>query len=356
MTALRSGDPAQVGRCCPTTCSRPRCRCSRSCAARWLPDASTARSARSCRDRARPARSWPETPRTPARSRSALTGAGVCRAVARASGPAPGAVVVRRRDRSRREPGQPGAGRQGLPRAGAARPGLARRLGRTADRRRRPQRRRQDDAAGGAGRGSRTWTPAGRPGRGDVTIGYLPQAEELTGTVGQVVFGELAEHEWAADPRSRAVVEALLGGIDLGADVRQLSGGERRRTALAALLRRSYDLLLLDEPTNHLDIEAITWLAGYLRPVRGQLRGRHPRPLVPGRGDRGDLGARRRPGARLRRRLLRVRAGQGRARPHRRGHRPAAPQPAAQGARLAAPRAAGPDQQAASSGSRPPPR
>jgi ABC transport system ATP-binding/permease protein len=99
----------------------------------------------------------------------------------------------------------------------------------------------------------------------DVTIGYLPQAEQLAGSVGAVVFGGIAEHEWAADPRSRTVVEALLGGIDADADVSRLSGGERRRTALAALLRRSYDLLLLDEPTNHLDVEAITWLAGYLR-------------------------------------------------------------------------------------------
>ena len=100
---------------------------------------------------------------------------------------------------------------------------------------------------------------------GDVTIGYLPQAEELTGTVGQVAFGSVPEHEWASDPRSRAVIGALLGGLDFNADVRQLSGGERRRTALAALLRCEHDLLLLDEPTNHLDIEAITWLAGYLR-------------------------------------------------------------------------------------------
>jgi ABC transport system ATP-binding/permease protein len=99
----------------------------------------------------------------------------------------------------------------------------------------------------------------------DVTIGYLPQAEELAGTVSEVVFGRLAEHEWAADPRSRSVVAALLGGVNISADVSRLSGGERRRTALAALLRASYDLLLLDEPTNHLDIEAISWLAGYLR-------------------------------------------------------------------------------------------
>jgi ABC transport system ATP-binding/permease protein len=100
---------------------------------------------------------------------------------------------------------------------------------------------------------------------GDVTIGYLPQSEQLAGTVASVVFGDMAQHEWAADPRSRAVIEALLGDVDTSADVGRLSGGEHRRTALAALLRGSYDLLLLDEPTNHLDIEAITWLAGYLR-------------------------------------------------------------------------------------------
>jgi ABC transport system ATP-binding/permease protein len=107
---------------------------------------------------------------------------------------------------------------------------------------------------------------AGRATRArDVTIGYLAQAEELTGTVAEVAFGALPEHEWAADARSRSVITALLGGLDFAADVRHLSGGERRRTALAALLRRTYDLLLLDEPTNHLDIEAIGWLAGYLR-------------------------------------------------------------------------------------------
>ena len=103
----------------------------------------------------------------------------------------------------------------------------------------------------------------------DITIGHLAQAEQLAGTVGQAAFGSLPEHEWAADARSRSVIEALLGDIDLGAPVRQLSGGERRRTALAALLIRSYDLLLLDEPTNHLDIEAISWLAGYLREFAG---------------------------------------------------------------------------------------
>ena len=43
-----------------------------------------------------------------------------------------------------------------------------------------------------------------------------------------------------------------------------LSGGERRRGALARLLVGDHDLLVLDEPTNHLDVEAVAWLAGHL--------------------------------------------------------------------------------------------
>jgi ATP-binding cassette subfamily F protein uup len=107
---------------------------------------------------------------------------------------------------------------------------------------------------------------AGRSTRaGGTTIGYLAQSQRATGRVADIVFGSLTEHEWAAEPRSRAVIGALLSDIDLDAQVERLSGGERRRTMLAAVLRGTYDLLLLDEPTNHLDIEAIRWLAGYLR-------------------------------------------------------------------------------------------
>ncbi|MGH3274155.1 MAG: ABC-F family ATP-binding cassette domain-containing protein, partial [Streptosporangiaceae bacterium] len=100
---------------------------------------------------------------------------------------------------------------------------------------------------------------------GGITVGYLAQAQQAAGLVRDLVFGSLPEHDWAGDARSRAVLSALLADIDMDASVTQLSGGERRRTMLAAVLRVPHDLLLLDEPTNHLDIEAIRWLAGYLR-------------------------------------------------------------------------------------------
>jgi ATP-binding cassette subfamily F protein uup len=99
----------------------------------------------------------------------------------------------------------------------------------------------------------------------DLRLGFLQQAEDLAGEARELVFGSLPEHEWATDLRSRSVIAALLSDIDLHAYAERMSGGERRRVALAALLRGDHDLLLLDEPTNHLDIEAIRWLAGYLR-------------------------------------------------------------------------------------------
>lgn len=107
--------------------------------------------------------------------------------------------------------------------------------------------------------------------------GVLPEGA----TVGDVVLagladdaptGDLAEHEWAADPRIRSVLDGI-GIADLGLDtsVTNLSGGERRRVALAAALVRELDLLVLDEPTNHLDVEGVEWLAGHLLARRSAL-------------------------------------------------------------------------------------
>jgi ATP-binding cassette subfamily F protein uup len=94
--------------------------------------------------------------------------------------------------------------------------------------------------------------------------GVLAQRTELTGTVASNVVGDLPEHAWAANPRTRSVLAALLPGIDLAGPADRLSGGESRRVALAAVLIGDHDLLLLDEPTNHLDVEAIDWLAQHL--------------------------------------------------------------------------------------------
>jgi ABC transport system ATP-binding/permease protein len=103
--------------------------------------------------------------------------------------------------------------------------------------------------------------------RSGLRVGALSQADTLdsASTVGWTLVGERPEHEWAGNPRIRDVVSGLVA--DLGWDTRigTLSGGQRRRVQLAALLVGDWDVIALDEPTNHLDIEGITWLAHHLR-------------------------------------------------------------------------------------------
>ncbi|PFG17629.1 ATPase subunit of ABC transporter with duplicated ATPase domains [Propionicimonas paludicola] len=102
------------------------------------------------------------------------------------------------------------------------------------------------------------------------SIGYLGQDEAFAAdaSIRDVVVGGRPDHSWAAEPAGRAVVGHLLGELDLESKVSRLSGGERRRVSLAAVLLAGHELLALDEPTNHLDVEAVAWLAEHLNTLR----------------------------------------------------------------------------------------
>lgn len=103
--------------------------------------------------------------------------------------------------------------------------------------------------------------------RGGVHIGVLDQTDTLDPeqTVGHAIIGDTPEHVWAGNPMIRDVISGLVSDISREATLGNLSGGQRRRVALAALLVRDDDVLFLDEPTNHLDVEGITWLAAHLK-------------------------------------------------------------------------------------------
>jgi ATP-binding cassette subfamily F protein uup len=106
-----------------------------------------------------------------------------------------------------------------------------------------------------------------------VRVGMLSQVDlaDKNATVGDIVIGDRAKHEWASDPKIREVFTGLFGGFDDHLFERvfvTLSGGEKRRVGLAKLLIDELDLIMLDEPTNHLDVEGVDWLAQHLNARR----------------------------------------------------------------------------------------
>ncbi|MBW4095640.1 MAG: ABC-F family ATP-binding cassette domain-containing protein [Acidobacteria bacterium] len=103
--------------------------------------------------------------------------------------------------------------------------------------------------------------------RRDVQVGYLDQSDVLDAdlTVGAAIVGDAADHEWASNPKIREVMSGLVGEVDWHANVHELSGGQKRRVALAKLLIGDDDVIMLDEPTNHLDVEGVAWLARHLK-------------------------------------------------------------------------------------------
>lgn len=102
--------------------------------------------------------------------------------------------------------------------------------------------------------------------RNGLRLAYLSQNPEFpeNATVQSWALSGIPETDWLVQSNL-----TKLGITEYGARLDELSGGQRRRAALAKVLASEFDVLLLDEPTNHLDEEMIAWLEDYLKEYRG---------------------------------------------------------------------------------------
>lgn len=109
----------------------------------------------------------------------------------------------------------------------------------------------------------------------DTRVAILNQSDNFPPgiSVRQAVHGDIPEHVWASNPAVRDIHAGLLADVDLTADVDTLSGGQRRRVALAHVLTQDAQVVVLDEPTNHLDVEGVDWLARHLQKRFDSARG-----------------------------------------------------------------------------------
>src|SRR5699024_9062075 len=103
--------------------------------------------------------------------------------------------------------------------------------------------------------------------RHNTTIGMLDQSDtvDTTLTDGQAIVGDLAEHEWASDPQIRDVVRGLVSDLRWDNCAGSLSGGQRRREALAELLIGALHIFAPGEPTNPPGVRGIVRLAKHVK-------------------------------------------------------------------------------------------
>ena len=105
-----------------------------------------------------------------------------------------------------------------------------------------------------------------------IKIAYLPQNPKFPkdATVLSYAFDGIEESDWTAKSEVKSVLNQL-GITDHEAKIETLSGGQKKRVALAKTIATSFDVLLLDEPTNHLDVDAKEELKRALKEYRGTI-------------------------------------------------------------------------------------